>query len=117
MGKTKLPSFEMITAECRLIDCEDCKQQPTVGLYLSLATNQEYQFTVNSEYVVTATTALEKNKLDEVSGKIRKDFPGLRFFTESRDTQTLLSIPGINLPENSACLSEGFIKTGIMKTS
>jgi hypothetical protein len=108
------PSFELIEAECKLMSYKVC-DKPAVGEYLSKATKQEYNFTIDDHFVVTASTSIEKKKLQETVVRIKKDFPGLRFFTEQRDAQTFLNIPGINLPENNACLKEGFIKLGVMK--
>jgi hypothetical protein len=109
----KKPSFETIENKCQLLNYPI--KSPTVGVYLSKATNQDYSFTIDSQYAVTATATMTLLKLGETVNGIKRNFPGLRFFTKQKNMEGVLHIPGINSAENYACLKKGSVELDVMK--
>jgi hypothetical protein len=105
------PTFELVQSACKLSMFKAC-DEPTVGNYLSRATGQKFSYIVDKLYVVSAVAEIERDKLEKVVDKLKLSFPTLRFFRENSNKN--LTIPGINLPENSETLRQGFIKQGIM---
>lgn len=108
------PTFEIIEAISQLTSLKFCPES-TVGNYLNQSTNREFECVIDEHYVVSASAQVDNEKVQSVVNKIEKNFPGLRFFNEKNLTSTLITIPGINLPENHDLLAEGFVKTGVMR--
>jgi hypothetical protein len=106
------PSFELVQSACQLSTFKSC-EQPSVGNYLSLTIKQNFFYTIDTNYVVSATTEIAQDKVEEVINNLKSNFPRLLFFTENN--QTKLTIPGINLPENLETLKQGFIANNVMK--
>lgn len=109
------PSFEMIKAKCRLTNTIS-NETPLIGDYLNRATGQAFNYELDDDFVLTAKATMTTAPLEATLQCIKKEFPTLRFFTEKTEKQTVLTIPGVNLPENMDCLKNGFTKLGVMKS-
>ena len=111
---SKKPSFEMIEAECELT-ARKMLDRPIIGTYLNHATGQSFDYALDKHDVLTATAHMTKEQSKATEKLIKKEFPKLRFFTEQVNEQHVLTIPGINLPENSDCLTKGLTKLDAIK--
>ncbi len=106
------PSFEMIKAECKLTNTIET---PLIGEYFNSATGQAFHYELDDDFVLTAKATMTKGPLEATVKCIEKEFPSLRFFTVKTEKQTMLTIPGINLPENMDSLKNGLTKLGVMR--
>lgn len=108
------PSFEMIAAEAKLTSDAKCSA-PLVGEYLQEALKQPCEFTCDTQHVVSAVLTVNNERVNEVTNSLRSNFKGLNFFMRTQEAGSRISIPGINLPENSTALKDGFRALGVMK--
>jgi hypothetical protein len=102
------PSFPWIEAVAELTPSAPC--DPSVGQCLSRSTGQTFRCVVDAYGVVSASAEMTEEQLKATVSTMTTHFPMLRLLTLRRGESSRLNIPGINLPENTECLMQGFMR-------
>jgi hypothetical protein len=107
--------FGIIAARCELTVKRDCEKTPLIGSYFNKLTSTEYHYTLDENYVLTASKEFDASSLVMAKSKLSNLLRGVSFFINTRNGKQYLEIPGLNLPQNQKELSECYSKHGISK--
>jgi hypothetical protein len=111
------PSYQMIKTLYDFNHQHPIQELPTIARYFSETLQGDYEFSINRHLIVSAS---KKIKSDAEFARelllLNRQFPKLSFFYREANGKRMIGIPGLNLPENSQLLSEGYIKAGVMSS-